>query len=151
MIIGKIKDLGTYKGISKQIDDAIDYVLNTDLLALEVGKYVINEYVTVNRQRYIGKAFEDCYPETHKNFLDLQIVVKGKEGFGYAHVDNPTLKVAIPYNDVKDVEKYSVEDEFIYWLEDGGFALVHPEDVHRPGIKSNEEIIEKVVIKIKIA
>ena len=42
MIVGKIKDLGTYKGISKALDEAIDYVLNTDLLTLEVGKYVLS-------------------------------------------------------------------------------------------------------------
>lgn len=150
MIIGKIQDLGTYKGLSKQIDDAIDYVLNTDLLALEVGKYVINDYITVNRQRYIGKAFDDCAPENHENFLDLQIVVKGKEGFGYAHIDNNTLEVSTPYNPIKDVTKYNVKEECIYEMSDGSFALVFKEDIHRPGIKIDDNYIEKVVIKIKV-
>lgn len=34
MIIGKLRDLKRYKGISKNIDTAIDYVLNHDLLTL---------------------------------------------------------------------------------------------------------------------
>ena len=34
MIVGKLRDLARYKGISKNIDTAIDYVLNNDLLAL---------------------------------------------------------------------------------------------------------------------
>jgi len=151
MIIGKLSDLKQYKGISKQIDTAIDYVLSTDLLSLKVGKYVLDEYVTVNRQRYIGKDFNICAPETHKKYLDLQIVVQGKEGFGYAHVSNPTLKVTEPYLDDKDVEKYTVNDECIYQMSDESFAIVFPEDVHRPGIKIDENYIEKVVIKIKIA
>jgi YhcH/YjgK/YiaL family protein len=150
MIVGKIKDLSTYKGISTSLDEAIDYVLNTDLLTLEIGKYVVSENVIVNRQRYFGKEFDVCAPETHKKYLDLQIVVKGSEGFGYAHIDNETLKTKEGYNEEKDVEKYTVKDEFIYVLKDGGFAIVFPEDVHRPGIRIDDQEIEKVVIKIKI-
>jgi YhcH/YjgK/YiaL family protein len=150
MIVGKIKDLSTYKGISTSLDEAIDYVLNTDLLTLEIGKYVVSENVIVNRQRYFGKEFDVCAPETHKKYLDLQIVVKGSEGFGYAHIDNETLKIKEGYNEEKDVEKYTVKDEFIYVLKDGGFAIVFPEDVHRPGIRIDDQEIEKVVIKIKI-
>ena len=40
MIVGKIKDLGTYKGISKALDEAIDYVLNTDLLTFSLKTYL---------------------------------------------------------------------------------------------------------------
>ena len=121
----------------------------TVMLALELCSDV-SENVTVNRQRYFGKEFDVCAPETHKKYLDLQIVVKGSEGFGYAHIDNETLKTKEVYNEEKDVEKYTVKDEFIYVLKDGGFAIVFPEDVHRPGIKINDQEIEKVVIKIKI-
>ena len=41
MIIGKLKDLQRYKGLTENIDIAIDYVLNNDLLSLEKGTYVI--------------------------------------------------------------------------------------------------------------
>lgn len=148
MIIGKIKDLKTYLGISKEIDQAIDYINNTDLLALEVGKYVLNENVIINRQRYVGNEHMDA--ENHNEHLDIQIVLKGKEKVGYADISNNSLKVKIPYNEVKDVTKYDVEDESFFILEDGGFVLVFPEDIHRPGLKVDEEIIEKVVVKIKI-
>ena len=150
MIIGKIKDLDTYRGISKDIDLSINYVLNTDLLALKVGKYVLNDRVTVNRQSYYGLDYEKCEAENHERFIDLQIVVKGKEGFGYAHLDNPTVTTKTDYNEEKDVTKYNVEDECVYNMEDGSFALVFREDIHRPQIKINDERIEKVVIKIKV-
>ena len=148
MIIGKIKDLKTYKGISKNIDTAIEYVEKTDLLSLPVGKYVIDDDVIVNRQQYIGKDVMDA--ENHENYLDLQIVLKGKEGFGYAHLSNPTLEVKIPYDNQKDVTKYNVVDECMYTMSDGSFALVFKEDIHRPGLKIDENLIEKIVIKIKV-
>lgn len=148
MITGKLKDLPRYKGLSKEIDEAIEYVEKTCLYSLAVGKYVISDRVTVNRQQYIGK--EEADAENHENFLDLQIVVKGKEGFGYADISNPTLKVKKQYNPEKDVTKYDVEDESMFIMSDGSFALVFNEDIHRPGLKVNDELIEKVVVKIRV-
>lgn len=148
MILGKIKDLNRYKGISTEIDQAIEYVLKTDLLNLEIGRYELSEDVIVNRQAYFGKELAQA--ETHKKFIDLQIVVKGKEGFGYSDITNPTLVTKIDYNEETDVEFYDVCDELIYTLAEGSFAIVFPEDVHRPGMKLDEEMIEKVVLKIKV-
>lgn len=148
MILGKIKDLNTYLGISKEIDQAINYVNTTDLLSLEVGKYIVNGNVIVNRQRYVGNEVMDA--ENHNEHLDIQIVLKGKEKVGYADISNSTLKVKTKYNEEKDVTKYDVIDESFFVLENGGFVLVFPEDIHHPGLKVDEEIIEKVVIKIKI-
>ncbi len=54
MIIGKLRDLKRYKGISKNIDTAIDYVLNHDLLTLPKGKTEIDgKNVYVNRDTYV--------------------------------------------------------------------------------------------------
>jgi len=151
MIIGKIKDLKLYKGLSPNIDKAIDYALSTDLTALAVGKQDIDgKNITINRQSYTGKPAADCAAENHNDYLDLQIVLKGTEGFGYADIGNPTLKTLDPYNKEKDVTKYTCVDETVYTMTEGSFAIVFPEDVHRPQIKINEGTIEKAVIKIRI-
>ena len=42
MIVGKLVDLYRYKGIAKNIDTAIDYVLNNDLMALPKGKTIVD-------------------------------------------------------------------------------------------------------------
>ena len=147
MIIGKLKDLNRYIGLSKEIDEAISYVLNTDLLALEIGRYELNENVIVNRQQYYGKI--DTFAESHKDFIDLQIVVKGKEKMGYADISNNTIKVMEDYNPDIDLAKYYVSDECFYEMSEDSFALIFPEDIHRPGMKVNDEMIEKVVVKIR--
>ena len=150
MIIGKLSDLYRYKGISKNIDTAIDYVLNNDLLALPKGKTIIDgENVYLNRDTYVAKDLKDCFFENHENYIDLQIVMKGKERFGYTHITNPTLKVISEYNPEKDVRKFQAEGGLFFDLEDG-FALVFTEDVHLAKCKANEELVEKAVIKIKI-
>lgn len=151
MIIGKIKDLGRYKNISPSVKQAIEWIQNTDLLSLPAGKTEIKgSEIYCNRSSYVGKELNDCVAENHNFYIDVQIVIKGKEGIGYADISNPTLKVKIPYNEVKDATKYDVEDEFVYILEDMSYALVYPEDIHKPLIKANDQIIEKAVVKIKI-
>lgn len=150
MIIGKLAHIDRYKGISKNIDTAIDFVLNNDLLALPKGKTIIDgDNVYVNRDTYIAKDLKDCFFENHEKYMDLQIVLKGKEVFAYTDITNPTLKVTTPYNKEKDVTKYSAEGGVFFTLEEG-FALVYTEDVHLAKCKANDEIVEKAVIKIKI-
>lgn len=150
MIVGKIKDLYRYKGIAKNIDTTIDYLLNNDVLAMAPGKYFIDgDNVILNRDTYVAKDLKDCFFENHENYMDLQVVLKGKEVFAYTDITNPTLKVTTPYNVEKDVTKYSAEDGVFFTLEEG-YALVYPEDVHLAKCKADENIVEKAVFKIKI-
>lgn len=150
MIVGKLVDLYRYKGIAKNIDTAIQYIETHDLLALPKGKTIVDgDNVYINRDTYVAKPLEDCFFENHENYMDLQIVLKGKEVFAYTHITNPTLKVTTPYNPDKDVTKYSCEGGVFFTLEEG-FALVYTEDVHLAKCKANDEIVEKAVIKIKI-
>lgn len=151
MIVGKLRDIKRYKGISKNIDTAIDYVLTHDLLALPKGRTDIDgSNVYVNRDTYIAKPLEDCFFENHEHYLDLQIVLKGKEIFGFTDISNPTLQVTTPYNVDKDVTKYSAAKDTVYFTLEEGFALVFKEDIHLAKCKVDDEIVEKAVIKIKV-
>lgn len=149
MIVGKLKDLKRYKGIHPNIDEAIDYVLNNDLKALPKGKTVVSENVYINRDTYVAKPLEECFFENHEPYLDLQIVLEGKELFGYTDISNPSLKVTTPYNTEKDVTKYSATEDTIYITLEEGFALVFNEDIHLAKAKVNDELVEKAVVKIK--
>ena len=149
MIVGKLKDLKRYKGIHPNIDEAFDYVLNIDLKALPMGKTVVSENVYINRDTYVAKPLEECFFENHEHYLDLQIVLEGKELFGYTDISNPSLKVTTPYNTEKDVTKYSATEDTIYITLEEGFALVFNEDIHLAKAKVNDELVEKAVVKIK--
>lgn len=152
MILGKLKDIAHYKGISKNIDTAIDYVLTHDLLALPKGKTQIDgDNVYVNRDTYVARPLEECYFESHENYLDMQIVLKGKEGFGYTDISDPGLVITTAYNSNKDVTKYAnkAHNEIFVTLEEG-YALVFPEDVHLAKLDVDGKTIEKAVIKIKL-
>ncbi|MGL4948741.1 MAG: YhcH/YjgK/YiaL family protein, partial [Anaeroplasmataceae bacterium] len=140
MIIAKLKDIKRYKGLTKNIDTAIDYVLSTDLHNLAVGKYIIEEnQIHMMRESYIAKNIEDTFFETHTNYIDIQIVLKGQELFGLTDETNKTLVETTPYDPVKDIRKFneksirSVKDAVWTVLEDG-FVVVFPEDAHCPKV-----------------
>lgn len=152
MIVGKLVDLYRYKGISKNIDTAIDFILNTDLLALPKGKTVVDgTNVYVNRDTYIARPLEECFFENHEHYIDIQIVLKGQEVFGYTHITNPDLHVTTPYNAEKDVTKYNYNPkDAVFFVLEEGFALVFTEDAHLAKCKANNEIVEKLVVKVRI-
>ena len=152
MIGGKLVDLYRYKGIANNIDTAIDYILNNDLLALPKGKTVVDgDNVYINRDTYVAKPYEECFFENHENYIDIQIVLKGKERIGYTHISNPTLKVTTPYNEAKDVTKYNNDPEgAVYFDVEEGFVLVYTEDAHLAKCDVDGNTVEKAVVKVKI-
>ena len=152
MIVGKLVDLYRYKGISKNIDTAINFIETHDLLALPKGKTVVDgDNVFINRDTYVARPLEECFFENHENYMDMQIVMKGQEVIGYTHITNPDLKVTTPYNPDKDVTKYNYDPKgAVFFTLEEGFALVYTEDVHLAKCKADDEIVEKAVIKIKI-
>ena len=152
MIVGKLSDLYRYKGISKNIDTAIDFILNNDLMALPKGKTVVDgDNVYINRDTYVARPLEECFFENHENYIDIQIVLKGHEIIGYTHITNPDLHVTTPYNPDKDVTKYNYNPNGALMMDvSEGFVLVYTEDAHLAKCKANDEIVEKAVVKVKI-
>lgn len=151
MIIGKLEDFKSSDFIHENIKKAFDYIASHDLLSLPEGKTVVDgDNVWVNRQSYVGRDFENCKIEGHQRYLDLQIVLKGTEGFGYVDITRKGLEITSPYDEVKDKANYKGELDGIIYLHDHQFALVYPEDLHMPLIKVNDETIEKAVFKIKL-
>ncbi len=152
MIIGKsLEELKRYIGLNKNLDMAINYILKNDLLLSEAGKYVVDEGVSLIREDYEPRDIEKCYFEGHEKYLDIQIVLKGKEGFGYCDINNDNLRVTEEYNEDKDIKKYLGKPEFIFEMTEGSFAIVFPEDLHMPKIKLIDSYnVKKAVFKVKL-
>lgn len=147
MIVGKLKDLHRYKGLNKNLDKAIDYILNNDLYSLSHGKNNIdNDNIFINRFSYTGLLESECFFEGHKNYLDIHILLRGCENLGYADISE--LKQITEYDSENDFIKFEGTVKNYIKLEVGDFILVFPEDIHMPKIKINNESIEKIVCKV---
>jgi YhcH/YjgK/YiaL family protein len=72
MIVGKLEHIERYKGLDENLDKAIDYILNNDLMALPKGKTIVDgDNVYINRDTYVAKDLKDCFFERHRYYLDM--------------------------------------------------------------------------------
>jgi biofilm protein TabA len=90
---------------------------------------------------------EDVKWESHKKYIDLQYIIKGKEIIGVADASKATITK--PYT--VDVINYDADGKY-YTTEPGKFFLFFPNDAHRPTIKvDGYDVVKKIVIKIQVA
>ena len=150
MITSTLNQLHWYKTISPNFDKAIQYVLATDFTSMEPGKYQIdgeNIFAIVNE--FTTKPKEECDPESHQDYADIQIIISGTERFGYTPL---TTQVATtPYNPEKDVALYSIAEEELDYLtlKTGQFIIFFPSDIHQPELYTRQpDLVKKVVVKV---
>jgi len=149
MIHDHIVNANLYKGISSRLDKGLDFLQNSDLDSIEVGKYPIDgDNVFVLIQEYEGKNLENANCEAHKRYIDIQYIISGDEYIGYAPVEGMEV-----------IEEYSAEKDrfFVKWEgaliphSEGAFSIFFPQDAHMPGVVLRPGVrIKKAVVKIKI-
>jgi biofilm protein TabA len=133
-------------------DKAFAFLRDTNLDKVAIGKYHLdgdNVYVSVSEGS--TRAFEETKWEAHRNYIDIQYVIRGKEIMGLAPVSKAVI--ISPFNSGKDVGFYTIPeaDTNYYVAEPGTFFIFFPKDAHRPGISiEGTDADKKVVIKIKV-
>lgn len=129
---------------------AFQFLKQNNLDTLSPGKYSIdadNAFASVTETP--SKTLDKAAWESHRKYIDLQYVIKGKERIDVADIDKAT--VTSPYDDAKDVANYTANGKG-YTAEPGTFYLFFAQDVHRPNIKiDGYDVVKKIVIKIKVA
>ena len=127
---------------------AFQWLEDTDLEAIEPGTYVIEEG---NLKAIVSEApapeLEQVKWEAHKDFCDIQYIIRGKATMGISSV--PEAAFAESYDSSSDVGFFEAEGEY-YPAEPGTFFIFTPEDAHRPGILvAGYDTIKKVVVKVR--
>lgn len=126
------------------------YLRDTDLEKLAPGKYPIDgdkAYASVTEGP--SKEMDKANWESHRNYIDLQYVIKGKEKIGVVPINRAV--VTNFYDPAKDAANYTAKGKY-YIAEPGTFYLFFPQDVHRPNIKVDGfDTVKKLVIKIHVA
>ncbi|MFR3727277.1 YhcH/YjgK/YiaL family protein [Lacrimispora sp.] len=152
MIFDSAKNLDFYRnlGVDGRYAKAIDFLKNTDLENLAPGKYEIDgKNVFANVQEYTTVPWEEAKFETHRDYSDIQYMIKGTETMSYAPIDE--LNVSVPYNEEKDVVFYDNENPGLkVVVKAGEYMIFNPWDGHKPKAAAGEPApIKKVIIKIK--
>ncbi|HAN00170.1 MAG TPA: YhcH/YjgK/YiaL family protein [Marinilabiliales bacterium] len=150
MILDHVKNIERYRTLSANLAKAIDFITANDLARFVAGKHLIDgEQVFLLMNEYETKPEADCKTETHRKYIDIQLMLSGAEKVGYAFLENQ--KVVEGYNVEKDYTFYEAElDYFI--LKPQWFAIFFPTDMHCPSIKAEQPgFVCKAVVKVKVA
>ena len=146
MIVCPFKDLGRYAPILSGLEEAIKAVEGlTDLTPRTIPLSDGNRIMVVAGT---SKDPAGGLSEAHRNYLDLQYIVKGEETVGWAPLE--TLEVAKEYDPEKDISMHTGHVDFVR-VQAGYCYVVFPEDGHMPGVHLDEpHDFVKLVIKLKV-
>lgn len=150
MIFDQLDKLKIYRGISKNFDFAIDYLLNNDFSILEDGSYPIDrDKVIVNVMSYWTKPLPEASFEAHRKYIDIQILIQGEEKCHYAPLD--ALVASGSFNEEKDIGFYEGSENAAFELKPDNFAIFFPHDAHMPSCDlAGRSQVRKIVVKIAV-
>ena len=149
MIIDNIKNLEKYEKVHEQIKNVIDFLENFNKNNFKPGRIDINENLFASLQSYQTLKAEEKEFEVHKDYIDLQYIVKSSERIDFATKDSYGKSYEIDKegdffltNDIKNHSKL--------FLNEGDFAIFFPGEFHKPGCSlENDRDMQKIVFKIK--
>lgn len=127
--------------------------LRVKALALGAAKKVeLAGGVFVMEQAYESKVRAEGFFESHRKYIDVQIVLEGQETMELA--DITTITARGDYNPEKDLLLY--EDHpaaSLLRMYPGQAAVFFPEDVHMPSLRIGTEAVamRKCVVKVPVA
>jgi len=158
---------GKIEALNHQIDGekftkAFDYleqvmhsgsVENERLLSMsidDVNKKYLDQYTFVLEQAYMSRNRSECFYESHRNYIDIQLLLEGEELVEVASTDEMDIK--LPYDKETDVVKYNDSCNYsVIRLKHGFVAIFYPQDAHMPCLKiENRKKIVKTVVKVPI-
>jgi len=103
-------------------------------------------------QVYLTKARPDGFFESHRKFIDVQVVVEGEEVLELVEISR--LPEGTPYDAERDFIKYAnYATASLLRLNAGEAAIFFPTDGHMPGLRPGgvAGLVRKTVIKVPVA
>lgn len=148
MIIDKVKNISNYKNIPVE---AIKFINDLNEM-IDLGRYELGNGIFANVEKYQTKLTTDAKFEAHNDYVDIQILLRGRENIFITGKDK--LEVSEPYDENRDICFYSnpIIDSFSVMLGFENFVVLFPHEAHAPQVsidKTQEEVL-KVVVKIPL-
>ena len=148
MILDDLTNIREYTNIPEEVTDFIEKLTVTT----PDGRYDISDKIYVNVETYDRKSPLEANLESHRKYIDIQLLLSGTERIDYANIDG--LEPLQAYDYMKDITFYKRPSSEISSLILNGrnFALFFPQDAHAPQISTLalQNNVKKVVVKIAV-
>lgn len=130
------------------LEQAIKIIDSIDMEKIENGKYIIADDFYYNVFEYEPKLENEIEYEAHREYIDIQVIVKGVDKLMVTDVK--ALQTSVDYNKEKDVEFFqNSENKSFTLLRPGSMVILYPKDAHK-SVRVQPGIIKKIVGKLKI-
>lgn len=149
MIFDTLDNFSKYICLHPGFIDAAEFMRRPGMNELTPGKYRIGDRgVFASVSEYETKDSPQCFIECHRKYIDIQLLVAGREKIGVCSRQDCTAEV---YDEEKDFQKLHGETDVIS-LRPGQFIIFFPDDGHMPQMNyaSAPENVRKVVIKVPV-
>lgn len=117
----------------------------------ERNKVDLNGGLFVIEEAYETKVRADGFFESHRKFIDIQVVFEGEELMEVADISRMTVKQ--PYNEKRDLIIYEDSSEAsLLRVHAGQAAVFYPVDVHMPTLRLRAApvTVRKCVVKVPV-
>lgn len=129
--------------------------INQRILATAVGasqKLDLGGGAFVIEQVYQAKARPDGFFESHRKFIDVQVIVAGEEAMEVDDISR--LTVTMEFNAERDLIKYAEATHASRLvMRAGDAALFFPADGHMPSLQltnGKAQVVHKAVVKVPV-
>lgn len=135
MVVDKIENFGRYKSLLKNSEELIEFFKNNPTLS-EQEEITLGDYVFTPFRFESGDSAEKRW-EIHRYNIDIHIAIENREAIEWIPVTE--LKQSEEVWEDPDCEFFADKvkgTELI--LEPGYFAILLPQDAHKPSIKTDK-------------
>lgn len=137
--------------IEGRINNAIAYLKELKISEQDIGKkQIVNENFNYTIQSYMTKPSNECKLESHRKYVDIQIMISGNEAMDIADISR--LKIQGEYDEERDIMFWKEPKRMARTtLREGDAIVLYPENAHRGAVSvADSEKVIKIVGKVKI-
>lgn len=148
MIFDDVCHLSFYAQNDPKLQTVVDFIKTNPLEDLRPGRYELAHgvYAMVNE----SSVRTDGPYEAHRKYADLQLMVQGGEILDWAPLEDMTD--AGVYDDAGDFQLFQCNPESAVHMKllPGRFAILYPQDAHKPLIRLEADSVRKIIFKIPV-
>ena len=148
MILDSLKNSALYENVNPRMKKALELIASTDWTTMETGIHELDgKDIYVNVMERELKQKSDAKLEVHNEYIDIQVLVTGKEeAFGWSERKDLRMPQG-EFNAEKDIQFFDDVPQTYYTLRPGQFTVLFPEDGHAPMV--GEGTMRKIIVKVR--
>ncbi len=148
MIFDILANAHRYLDLHEGFAQAFTFLRRADLHELPEDTYEIDgDRVYAMVAKEAGRRRDEALLESHKKYIDIQLVLAGRDEMGWKTTSLCTQPAAA-YDPATDLQFFADRPDAWLPTPSGFFVIFFPEDAHMPLISTGP--IHKVVVKIAV-